>query len=228
MKNIISVLLSVALLQNGCILRAAESGWWDKTKEFSVELWSITKEKAPEYWGKSKEITKEAYNAGKEVYGDRKEIYAASKSFLIEHFNKSPEYWKALVEFCDRNKEEIVVGVVVVGGIILYALSSGKGGSPNYASIKDSTFIGQGREFTQLQKERILIENVNKNGGALKSDLSGIKLVLPEQHTKGYVPPFNEAHVDHIFPRSQGGNNSYSNAQVLSRLENLEKSDAVK
>ncbi|MGA2278901.1 MAG: HNH endonuclease signature motif containing protein [Verrucomicrobiota bacterium] len=39
------------------------------------------------------------------------------------------------------------------------------------------------------------------------------------------TPPANEAHVDHITPKAKGGSNSYKNAQVLTREENLKKSD---
>ncbi|MGR6001320.1 HNH endonuclease domain-containing protein [Bacillus cereus] len=42
---------------------------------------------------------------------------------------------------------------------------------------------------------------------------------------KGQKHCQNEANVDHYFPRSKGGTNSFKNAQVLSRKENIRKSN---
>lgn len=42
---------------------------------------------------------------------------------------------------------------------------------------------------------------------------------------KGVTPPANEWRIDHIIPKSAGGTNSFSNAQVLSRAENRIKWD---
>lgn len=50
-------------------------------------------------------------------------------------------------------------------------------------------------------------------------------LVPAQQHKKGITPPTNEAHLDHIDPKSKGGSNSSANGQVLSREENLRKSN---
>ena len=85
--------------------------------------------------------------------------------------------------------------------------------------------MGPGKPFTAAQKAAILGENLERNGGVLRSDQSGQILFMPKQYTKGYTPPVNEAQVDHVEPRSQGGENSTANAQVLSRKENLKKSD---
>ena len=66
---------------------------------------------------------------------------------------------------------------------------------------------------------------MEKNGGVIKSDLSGEILVPAPQSKKGVTPNPLEAQIDHIFPKSKGDSNSYSNAQVLSRIENIKKSD---
>ena len=85
----------------------------------------------------------------------------------------------------------------------------------------------EGKSFTQTQKQKILEENKNRNGGILKSDLSGKELDMPVQSRKGERANMNQAEIDHITPKSKGGSNSYSNAQVLSKEENLRKGNRI-
>lgn len=66
---------------------------------------------------------------------------------------------------------------------------------------------------------------MERNGGVKKSDMSGEILVPATKSQKGVTPNPLEVQIDHIEPRSKGGTNSYSNAQVLSRYENIKKSD---
>jgi len=95
----------------------------------------------------------------------------------------------------------------------------------DYTVVKDNPSVAPGKKFTQTQKTQIKEVNKSSNSGTLRSDISGKKLVQPKQHKKGVTPPKNEAHVDHIKPKSSGGTNSSSNAQVISREENLIKSN---
>lgn len=96
-----------------------------------------------------------------------------------------------------------------------------------YAELGDgaSVTIGPGRLFTRNQKRMILEANEQRNGGVLRSDLSGTELVRPIRRAKGLKVPPNEAQLDHMDPRARGGTNDFGNAQVLSIQENLVKSD---
>lgn len=61
----------------------------------------------------------------------------------------------------------------------------------------------------------------------LNPDKSGELLQSAQQSKKGVTPPRNEAQVDHKTPRAAGGTNDPKNAQVLSRKENIQKSDKI-
>ena len=100
-----------------------------------------------------------------------------------------------------------------------------------YENLTNSKFVGLGKSFTALQKAKILEQNIEANGGMLRSDLDGTILVRPLKSSRGVTPPTNEAQVDHILPktpnspRAPPGSNSYDNAQVLSREQNRVKSN---
>ena len=95
----------------------------------------------------------------------------------------------------------------------------------NYSHLKDSKHVGPGKNFTRAQKRNILQANKERNGGVLRSDKSGKQLDQPVQSKKGEPANMNQAEVDHIDPKSKGGTNSHKNAQVLSKEENIDKSD---
>ena len=56
----------------------------------------------------------------------------------------------------------------------------------------------------------------------------GVETIEPKRHEKGVSPPDNEAHIDHIIAKSNGGSGTVENGQVLCRLCNLEKSNKRK
>jgi hypothetical protein len=82
-----------------------------------------------------------------------------------------------------------------------------------------------GRKFTPAHRARLLEANKRANGGVLKSDISGKILDSPVQSRKGVKANMNQAEVDHKIARSKGGTNSSSNAQIISKEENLRKSN---
>ena len=42
-----------------------------------------------------------------------------------------------------------------------------------YGHLKDSKYVGKGKSFTAAQKKKIIKENMKKNGGVVRSVLSG-------------------------------------------------------
>jgi RHS repeat-associated protein len=104
-------------------------------------------------------------------------------------------------------------------------IANGIRGESTAVRAGQSAKIGPGEAFTQSQKAAIYSANRARNGGELRSDKSGQLLVGAKKSEKGVTPPANEAQVDHVEPRSKGGTNSPSNAQVLSRHENRQKGD---
>jgi RHS repeat-associated protein len=92
-----------------------------------------------------------------------------------------------------------------------------------YSDLTDPPGVAAGKDFTAAQKAEIIAANKARNGGVVKSDLSGEVLTQPAKSRKGVTPPSNEWQIDHIVSKNKCGTNSYSNAQVLSRAENRAK-----
>lgn len=105
--------------------------------------------------------------------------------------------------------------------------SAGAAAAAAFKAIVLAKTYKSGANFTRAQKRDILQANRDRNGGELRSDKSGELLQPAQQSKKGVTPPQNEAHVDHKTPRAAGGTNDPQNAQVLSRKENLKKSDKI-
>lgn len=99
-------------------------------------------------------------------------------------------------------------------------------GPVDYSHLEDHPSVGPYKDFTRSQKEKIYEANREANGGYLLSDQDGTVLTTPQKSEKGVTPSPYESQVDHVEARSNGGTNSSSNAQVLSREQNREKSDS--
>ncbi|HUM71281.1 MAG TPA: HNH endonuclease domain-containing protein, partial [Chloroflexota bacterium] len=109
-------------------------------------------------------------------------------------------------------------------------LDKGRSGNGRFSYLEDPPGVAAGKDFTSAQKAKIIEEwrkiLKEETGVAyICSEQSGTRLCRPKKSMRGVTPRPNEWQIDHIIPRDQDGNNSYANAQVLSRRENREKSN---
>ena len=102
---------------------------------------------------------------------------------------------------------------------------SGRTTNP-YAYLEDGPNVGEGKNFTAAQKQKMLEENMKRNGGVVKSDNPNDyfeTLTKPQKSQKGVTPSPDEWQFDHIITKDKGGTTSYSNCQIVSRKFNREK-----
>ena len=85
-----------------------------------------------------------------------------------------------------------------------------------YSNVTNPKNVKDGSIFTRIQ-------NKKQNGAVIRSDQSGKVLDTPTPSIKGQKANMNQAEIDHIDPKSKGGTNRSSNAQVLSKEENIRK-----
>jgi RHS repeat-associated protein len=84
-----------------------------------------------------------------------------------------------------------------------------------------------GKSFTSKGKQEVKSQNASANDGQTTCSECGQSTIPGQQSQSGVTPPGNETHVDHIIPKSAGGDGSPSNGQVLCRTCNLQKNDKV-
>lgn len=101
----------------------------------------------------------------------------------------------------------------------------GRGGP--YGHMVDPPSANSGLDFTRAQKRNILKENAHRNDGVMRDDRTGQVLVPAQQRRRGVPAPPNEAQVDHVYPKAKGGPNTYSNAEVRSRINNVRKGNKL-
>lgn len=83
----------------------------------------------------------------------------------------------------------------------------------------------KGKDFTKAGKDQVKRDNADKNNGQMKCEHCGRDVNNGKRHERGERPPDNEAHVDHVDPKSKGGSGTPENGQVLCRVCNLDKSN---
>ena len=107
------------------------------------------------------------------------------------------------------------------------AVENGKIGYSNLDANHPNMKHKSGADYDQNRKTDILNENMTRNNGQLRSDKTGKLLEQPQKSMKGVTPPKNEAQIDHIVAKANGGANSFSNAQVIERSANIAKSNQL-
>jgi RHS repeat-associated protein len=78
---------------------------------------------------------------------------------------------------------------------------------------------------TRKVKEEVYSENKKANKGKLKCDECGRTVRRSKKDAKGVTQPKNAGQVDHIVPRSKGGQSDKANLRVTCRACNRKKSD---
>jgi 5-methylcytosine-specific restriction endonuclease McrA len=105
-------------------------------------------------------------------------------------------------------------------------MAKGKSSNP-YANMPDISGVEPYKYYTSSQKVAIITENMRRNGNVIKSDKGGGVLIPSVKREAGQKVNPNAAEIDHDYPRSLGGWNTYANAMVLSNQVNIAKSNKL-
>ena len=96
-------------------------------------------------------------------------------------------------------------------------------GPANYSHIKDPKNLNASTKPTPRQRREMLKANREHNGGTLRDDVTGEKMVPSQKSVKGVTPPPNEAQIDHKKSVKNGGTRTNSNLHLRTRKNNRDK-----
>ena len=116
-----------------------------------------------------------------------------------------------------------VAGVVTVAGATVNAVKIAATPMQRNRTSDDRA----GKDFTKKGKETVIEQNKAQNKGQTKCSNCGTKTIPGQQSRRGVRKPANETQVDHIIPKSRGGQGRPDNGRVLCRKCNLEKSNRM-
>ncbi len=166
----------------------------------------------------------------------------------ISGFNQGKADAEQIIEVNEQAKEEgasdverwqAIAGVVANQARRDAAMSFGLGSKGNNSGSKKTTTANKpvnkgtsggersGKDFTAKGKAEVISANKAANGGVVVCEGCGVKTVPAKKSTKGVTPPSNETQIDHIHPKSKGGDGSPANGQVLCRGCNRKKADKI-
>ncbi|MCR8559924.1 RHS repeat-associated core domain-containing protein [Mucilaginibacter sp. BJC16-A38] len=107
----------------------------------------------------------------------------------------------------------------------LSALTKPWNGPVDYSGLPQPLNIAEGKDFSPSQLKNAKELNAQQNGGSLKSDADGSPMNPSKQSQKGVKADMDQVEGDHINPKSKGGTNSNGNLQLITKKQNLDKSD---
>lgn len=84
-----------------------------------------------------------------------------------------------------------------------------------------------GKKFTPSQKAEAISSNKTKNGGITVCEDCGVKTTPAVKRAEGVKVDKKETQVDHIYPKSKGGNTTPENRQILCQGCNNKKSNQL-
>ena len=114
-----------------------------------------------------------------------------------------------------------------LGIVITYFAFRGLGKGTAVKKTGTSGGTRAGKNFTPKTKNAILEANKAKNNGNVVCEGCGDNTVPGKKSVKGVTPSPKEAQIDHIYPKSQGGDGAVTNGQVLCRECNIAKGDVI-
>jgi uncharacterized protein RhaS with RHS repeats len=150
----------------------------------------------------------------------------ASLALSVSEFRSSPSFGNAVGVAVDA-AAVVIPGIPGGVGALRAAAHAAEAGKTAGAAadVAKGAAGGEraGKSFTPAGKAQVKAENAAKNEGQTTCAGCGQTTVAAKKSESGVTPPGNETHVDHVVPKSKGGDGSPENGQVLCRDCNLSK-----